>query len=125
MSSLQFILDKDTTTSKDTFENAVMAVGGVIALVDAVVKGKCQNGFALVRPAGHHAERDHAVGGCFFNNIAIGERYAQRVLGIKKVMILDWDINHGNGTQHIFYEDSSVFYISIRKHFKKLLSFLN
>lgn len=75
-----------------------------------------KNGVALVRPPGHHAERDESCGFCFFNNLSIAAKYAQSKLGARKVLILDWDIHHGNGIQHIFYQDPSVLYISLHKY---------
>ena len=72
-------------------------------------------GVSLVRPPGHHAEVDESCGFCFFNTTAVAARYAEKVYGIQKVLILDWDIHHGNGIQHIFYEDSNVLYISVHR----------
>jgi acetoin utilization deacetylase AcuC-like enzyme len=83
---------------------------------DAVVRGAWRNAFCAVRPPGHHAERDRAMGFCLFNNIAIAARYLQSEHGIGKVAIVDWDVHHGNGTQHIFEEDPSVLYISLHQH---------
>jgi len=80
-----------------------------------VCKGELDNGFAFVRPPGHHAEKDEMMGFCLFNNVAIAAKYAQVHLGVKKVLILDWDVHHGNGTQHIFQEDPTVLYMSVHK----------
>ncbi len=105
-------LDPDTSTSERSWEAACFAVGGVFVALDAIFQGKASSGFALVRPPGHHAERDHAMGFCLFNNIALGAHYCLKRLGCKRVLIVDWDLHHGNGTQHSFYEDDSVLYFS-------------
>ena len=102
--------------SQASFEIALLAAGGVLALADAVIQGKANNGFALVRPPGHHAERDVALGFCLFNNIAIAARYLQQEYGLEKIVILDWDVHHGNGTQHSFESDPSIFYISLHQY---------
>ena len=102
----------DTSLSKDSFECAARAAGSVLAAVDAVFGRSVSSAFCLVRPPGHHAERDRGMGFCLFNNIAIGARYAQHRYGIERVLIADWDVHHGNGTQQIFYEDPSVFFFS-------------
>lgn len=101
--------------SKDVFRCASLAVGCTLNVVDEVVTGQSLNGLAIVRPPGHHAESDTAMGFCFFNSVAIAAKYAQQRHGVKKVLILDWDIHHGNGTQHAFDEDPSVLYISIHR----------
>lgn len=101
----------DTYFTDGTFEAALYSAGSVLSAIDAVIEGKAKNAFALSRPPGHHAEKEEAKGFCFFNNIAIGARHAQS-RGLSKVFILDFDVHHGNGTQHIFYEDNSVFYCS-------------
>ena len=95
-----------------SFEIALLAAGGAIRAVEAVVGGEAEAAFALVRPPGHHAVPDAPMGFCLFNNAAIAARYAQRVLGIERVLIVDFDVHHGNGTQDIFYEDPSVLFIS-------------
>ena len=107
-----FAFDPDTHTSPQTYETALLAVGGVLALVDAVMGGEVDNGFALVRPPGHHAESDRAMGFCFFNNVAIAARYLQVKHGLERVLVMDWDVHHGNGTQRSFYDTNSVMYIS-------------
>ncbi|MBU2638128.1 MAG: histone deacetylase [Nanoarchaeota archaeon] len=101
----------DTYFTDATFEAALYSAGSVLTAIDVIAEGKASNAFALSRPPGHHAEKEEAKGFCFFNNIAIAARYAQSK-GFKKVFILDFDAHHGNGTQHIFYEDGSVFYCS-------------
>ncbi len=102
----------DTNVGRQSLKVAVRAVGGVLNAVDAVVAGKAANAFCAVRPPGHHARPDQGMGFCIFNNIAIAARYAQRKYGLAKVMIADWDVHHGNGTQDTFYRDGSVFFMS-------------
>ncbi len=102
----------DTNVSPHTWDAALSATGAVLNAVDAVVEEKVQNAFCVVRPPGHHARPDQGMGFCVFNNIAVGARYAQRKYGIGKVLIADWDVHHGNGTQDIFYTDGSVFFFS-------------
>jgi len=94
---------------------ARLAAGGVIAAVDAVVTGAISSAYALVRPPGHHAMAGHGMGFCIFNNVAVAARSAQRVHGIPRVLILDWDVHHGNGTQNAFYADPSVLFISLHQ----------
>jgi acetoin utilization deacetylase AcuC-like enzyme len=106
----------DVGISRESFEIAKLAVGGALELADRVLFGEIQNGFALLRPPGHHAEANLAMGFCLFNNIAILARYLQKKHGLEKILILDWDVHHGNGTQHTFYEDASVFYISLHQY---------
>ncbi len=98
-----------------SFEVALLAVGGVLAAADAVMAGTVKNAFCALRPPGHHAERNRAMGFCFFNNIALGARYLQKHHGLKKVAIVDWDVHHGNGTQHLFETDPTVLYISLHQ----------
>mgnify|MGYP000097265598 CR=1 FL=1 len=109
-------LDPDTSTSPRSFEAATMAVGGLLNLVDAVMKGEVDNGFALIRPPGHHAEKDRAMGFCLFNNVAIAAAYALGQHRLKRVLIIDWDLHHGNGTQHSFYERADVLYFSSHQY---------
>jgi acetoin utilization deacetylase AcuC-like enzyme len=106
----------DNAICRDTYEAAFFAVGGVLNAIDAVIKGEVDNAFCAVRPPGHHAEVDRAMGFCYFNNVAIGARYLQQQHGIGRVGIIDFDVHHGNGTQHIFDRDPSVFYYSIHEH---------
>ncbi len=108
-------LDADTYISSSSFEVALLAVGGVLEATDAVMQGTVENALALVRPPGHHAGAAEGRGFCLFNNIAVAARYGQKKYQLKKVLIIDWDVHHGNGTQDIFYEDSSVFYISFHQ----------
>ena len=105
-------LDADTRVCAESWDVASRAAGGVLNAVDAVVEGKVVNAFCVVRPPGHHACADRAMGFCIFNNVAIAARYAQRKHGLKRALIVDWDVHHGNGTQDIFYEDGSVFFFS-------------
>jgi acetoin utilization deacetylase AcuC-like enzyme len=102
----------DTDIGPKSWDVALEAAGGVLNAVDAVVTGKARNAFCAVRPPGHHARPDQGMGFCIFNNIAIGARYAQKKHGLAKVLIADWDVHHGNGTQDIFYEDGSVLFCS-------------
>lgn len=103
--------DGDTYISPHSFEAALYAAGAVIEAVDRCKRGELDRAFCAVRPPGHHAEADRAMGFCIFNNVAVGARYAQKI-GYKKVFIVDFDVHHGNGTQHIFQNDDSVFYFS-------------
>ncbi|MGO9014627.1 MAG: histone deacetylase [Dissulfurispiraceae bacterium] len=104
-------LDPDTYLSEHSLEAALHAAGAVIDAVKQCKSGKILRAFCAVRPPGHHAEAYAAMGFCIFNNVAIGARYAQKA-GYKKVFIIDFDVHHGNGTQHVFYEDDTVFYFS-------------
>ena len=102
------MLDADTVCTPSTYETSRLAAGGAIAVA-------ADGGFAAVRPPGHHALPDRAMGFCVFNNVAIAARYAQVNLGIDRVAILDWDVHHGNGTQDMFWSDPSVFFASIQQ----------
>jgi acetoin utilization deacetylase AcuC-like enzyme len=106
----------DNSICRETYDIALLAVGGVLQAIDAMMEGDIDNAFCAIRPPGHHAETDRALGFCYFNNIAIGARYLQRHWGIKKIGIIDFDVHHGNGTQQIFENDNSVFYYSIHEH---------
>jgi acetoin utilization deacetylase AcuC-like enzyme len=109
-------LDPDTIVSRDSFHVALQAVAGTLAAADAVVRGEISQVFCAVRPPGHHAEAHRSMGFCLFNNVAILARYLQRRHGLDNIMIIDWDVHHGNGTQHIFEDDPSVFYISTHQY---------
>ncbi|MBO68187.1 MAG: histone deacetylase [Acidiferrobacteraceae bacterium] len=106
----------DVQVSTKSFDTALLAAGGVMRIADAVMSGQVNNGFALVRPPGHHAERSEAMGFCLFNNVAIATRYLQKQYGLDKILIVDWDVHHGNGTQHIFEQDPSVLYVSLHQY---------
>jgi len=103
--------DPDTYVSEHSYEAALYAAGGVLRAIELVKEGRLDRAFCAVRPPGHHAEADRAMGFCIFNNVAVGTRGAQK-LGYKKVFIVDFDVHHGNGTQHMFYDDPTVFYMS-------------
>ncbi len=102
----------DANIGKDSLDAALRAAGGAIAAVDAVFDGRAKNAFCAVRPPGHHATPSRGMGFCVFNNAAVAARHAQRKHKVARVLIVDWDVHHGNGTQEIFYEDGSVFYFS-------------
>ncbi len=106
----------DNQMCPETYEIAQLAVGGVLETVRMMMAGEIDNAFCAVRPPGHHAEVDTAMGFCYFNNIAIAARYLQQEWGITRVGIIDFDVHHGNGTQHIFEEDPTVFYYSSHEH---------
>jgi acetoin utilization deacetylase AcuC-like enzyme len=99
-----------------SYEIALLAVGGVLEAARQVMDGQLDNAFCAVRPPGHHAEVNRAMGFCYFNNVAIAARYIQKQWGIERVGIIDFDVHHGNGTQHIFEDDPSVYYYSIHQH---------
>lgn len=107
-----FLSTGDTDITPNSWTVAARAAGGVLNAVDAVLTGRAQNAFCAVRPPGHHASAGRGMGFCLFNNIALAARYAQRKHGIGRVMICDWDVHHGNGTQDLFYSDPSVFFFS-------------
>lgn len=101
---------------RDSYDAAILAAGGVLNAIDGVMQGDIETAFCAVRPPGHHAEIDKAMGFCYFNNVAIGARYLQRQWGVERIAIIDFDVHHGNGTQHIFEADPTVFYYSIHEH---------
>jgi acetoin utilization deacetylase AcuC-like enzyme len=109
-------LDPDTMMSPGSLGAAYLAVGGALAAADAIMDGRVDNAFCAVRPPGHHAEADRAMGFCLFNNVAVAARYLQRRHGLERIAIVDWDVHHGNGTQHAFYDDPSVFYFSTHQY---------
>jgi acetoin utilization deacetylase AcuC-like enzyme len=112
----RFAFDADTPACARTYAAARRAAGGVLSVVDAVMARRVSNGFALVRPPGHHAERDRAMGFCFFNNVALAAAHLRAAHGLKRVLIVDWDVHHGNGTQHSFYRDPSVLFVSSHQY---------
>lgn len=105
-------LDPDTSMSPGTLDAAYLATGGALAAADAIMNSDIDQAFCAVRPPGHHAEADRAMGFCFFNTVAIAARYIQKQYGVERVLIVDWDVHHGNGTQHAFYDDASVLFFS-------------
>jgi acetoin utilization deacetylase AcuC-like enzyme len=110
-------LDVDTVISMQSFDASLYAAGGACRAVDAVMNKEAGNAFVAVRPPGHHATAEHAMGFCLFNNIAVATRYAQnKYKEIKRVAIIDWDVHHGNGTQGIFFDDPSVFFFSTHQY---------
>jgi len=106
----------DTPISPRSLEIARLASGGLLAAVDEVLAGRVRNAFAVVRPPGHHATPKKGMGFCLFNNVAIAARHAQKKHGVGRVLIADWDVHHGNGTQDIFYEDGSVLFFDTHQH---------
>jgi acetoin utilization deacetylase AcuC-like enzyme len=109
-------LDGDTVTSAGSYKAALYAVGGLLRGVDALLSGKMDSVLALVRPPGHHATPQRAMGFCLFNNVAIAARYAQQRHGLERVLIVDFDVHQGNGTQEAFYDDPSVLYFSTHQY---------
>ncbi len=111
-----FALDPDTTGCNQSWRAAKLAAGAVIKAVEEVHKGNLQNAFCAVRPPGHHAERDRAMGFCFINNVAVAAAHLIETFDYERVLIVDWDVHHGNGTQNIFYSDPRVFYYSSHQY---------
>ena len=109
-------LDADTSMSPGSLTAAYLAAGGALAGVDAIMADQVQHVFCAVRPPGHHAEASRAMGFCLLNNVAIAARYAQKRYGLERVLIVDWDVHHGNGTQHSFEADPSVFFFSTHQY---------
>lgn len=109
-------LDADTVMSPKSYEVALYAAGGVLVAVEAVMKGEVDNAFALVRPPGHHAIHDRAMGFCIFNNVAIAAKFALSKFNLERVLIADFDVHHGNGTQDAFYADPKVLYFSTHQY---------
>lgn len=111
-----FQLDGDTFMSPDTYDTAKLAAGAGLTGIDAVAEQGFLSSFVAVRPPGHHALYAAPMGFCLFNNVAIAARYAQRKLGLKRILIIDWDVHHGNGTQDLFYNDPSVCFVSFHQY---------
>lgn len=105
----------DTAICEESYDVALEATGAVLAAVDAVMKGDVASAFCAVRPPGHHATATRGMGFCIFNHVAVAARYLQKKHGLKRVAIIDWDVHHGNGTEAIFYEDPTVYYISLHQ----------
>jgi acetoin utilization deacetylase AcuC-like enzyme len=108
-------IDMDTAAVGATYEAAIRAAGGAIALVDALVGGAAPTGFSAHRPPGHHAETARAMGFCFFNNVAVAAAHARAAHGIERVLVFDWDVHHGNGTEQIFYASDAVLFVSVHQ----------
>ncbi|HPK44589.1 MAG TPA: histone deacetylase, partial [Spirochaetota bacterium] len=115
-SGVHYLDSMDTAVCKRSYEVALLAVGGSLNMCDAIISGEAIRGFCAARPPGHHAEYDYAAGFCIFNNIAIAAKYLQVEHGINKIAIVDWDVHHGNGTQHTFERDRTVLYISTHQY---------
>jgi acetoin utilization deacetylase AcuC-like enzyme len=109
-------LDPDTSVSSKSYDAALLSTGAGLKAVDLVLDGTCDNVFCAVRPPGHHAEHDRSMGFCLFNNVAIAADYAIEKKGLNRVFIFDWDVHHGNGTQHSFYDKSNVYYSSAHQY---------
>jgi acetoin utilization deacetylase AcuC-like enzyme len=109
-------LDPDTSMSPGSLPAAYLAAGGALAAVDAIMRGEVEHAFCAVRPPGHHAETARAMGFCLFNNVAIAARYIQKKYGLTRVLIVDWDVHHGNGTQHSFEQDPSILFFSTHQY---------
>jgi acetoin utilization deacetylase AcuC-like enzyme len=109
-------LDADTYIGPRSYEAACLAAGGLLGVMATVLRGEAESGFALVRPPGHHALADRGMGFCLFNNVAIAAKAAQQEHGLRRVLIVDWDVHHGNGTQDAFYTDGSVLFFSTHEY---------
>ena len=110
------MLDADTVVSRDSFQVALAAAGACVAAVDAVLKGPDRTALCLVRPPGHHATPTQSMGFCLFNNIALAANHARAAHGLSRILIVDWDVHHGNGTQDVFFADPTVFFFSIHRY---------
>ncbi len=110
------MLDPDTGATSDSYDAAVRAAGGMLEAIEAVISGRVVSAFAFVRPPGHHAEAARAMGFCLFNNVAVGACYALNRHGMSRVLIIDWDVHHGNGTMHSFYDTNQVLYFSVHQY---------
>ncbi len=108
-------LDPDTVTSSRSCEAAWLAVGGVLEAVRLVLEGEMENAFAFIRPPGHHAERSRSMGFCLFNNSCLAVEFARRRFGLERVLVVDWDVHHGNGIQHFFYEEPGTLFFSTHR----------
>jgi acetoin utilization deacetylase AcuC-like enzyme len=113
---IRYLDSMDTPVSPESYEVALAAAGGVLGAVDAVMEKKIRNAFCAVRPPGHHAMEDTAMGFCIFNNVAVAARYIQKQYNRSKILIVDWDVHHGNGTQAAFYDDPSILYFGVHQY---------
>ncbi len=113
---LRMLSTGDTEVSSGSLGAALAAAGTVVSAVDAVLSGRAANAFCAVRPPGHHASQGRGMGFCIFNNVAIGARYAARRYGVERILIADWDVHHGNGTQEVFWSDGSVLFFDTHQH---------
>ena len=111
-----FAFDADTPVSAQSYGTALLATGGLLTVLEAIMTRDVDNGFALVRPPGHHAERNRAMGFCLFNSAAIGAQYLRERFALKRILVMDWDVHHGNGTQHGFYDDPGILYVSTHQY---------
>ncbi|UCG33397.1 MAG: histone deacetylase [Phycisphaerales bacterium] len=111
-----YFMDPECAVCPESYNIALLAAGAVLGAVDAVMSGEIDNGFCAVRPPGHHAEANRAMGFCFFNNIAVAARYLQQHHSVERIGILDYDVHHGNGTQHSFDADPTVLFCSMHEH---------
>ena len=109
-------LDADTPVSPESYTVALAAAGACASAVDAVMGGRNRNALCLVRPPGHHATPTHSMGFCLFNNVALAAQRARRAHGLTRILIVDWDVHHGNGTQDIFYDDPEVQFFSVHRY---------
>lgn len=108
-------IDEDTVLNPGSFDAALYAAGGAMNAVQAVMSGEVRNAYALLRPPGHHATQNQAMGFCIFNNVVLAAQYAKKMFGLERIMIVDWDVHHGNGTQDAFYGDPDVLFISLHQ----------
>ena len=112
-----FLWLTETYMNSHSYKAAKLGIGAFLEGIEGIFENKWENCFAIIRPPGHHCgEFNHMKGYCFFNNVAIATKYAQQKIKVKKILILDWDVHHGDGTQHIFYDDPSVLYISLHRY---------
>jgi len=111
-----FLDVSDVGVCDQSYDVAMLAAGSLMTMADRVARRELDNGFVMSRPPGHHAEQDMALGFCMFNNVAVATRYLQKEHGLDKILIVDWDVHHGNGTQHSFEEDPSVLYVSTHQY---------
>ncbi|OVE73380.1 hypothetical protein BVX94_04015 [bacterium B17] len=116
LSGQGYVDTMDSPACEESYDVALKAVSGVLSAVDAVMAGKVRNVFCAIRPPGHHALPEKAMGFCLFNNVAVAARYIQKKHKLKKILIVDWDVHHGNGTHDVFYDDPTVMYFSVHQY---------